>query len=335
MKNKIKLMIWSTVILITLLISNVCSSEKVTVTATGFHLVEEGETLEQAQEKAYNNALRHAIEQVGIRIASYSIVINNMIKHDEIETAASAIVQITAKSYEPVIQEKRIKIIAKVTAVVDTADLDNYEPPDIEHRKRLEKRNDELTAEISRIRKESLIRSIGNSGGSTADITVKVLEKVEPLLRQGQFDAADDILSDAIKGGVRHAELYYQRGWCNMAKRQFAAAKEDFNEAVKISADSKYIKARGDAWFKMGKYDFAMQDYNRVISTNPGDSSSWANRGACYWALDNSKQAIKNYDMAMSLGNDTAARIRQTLNGQYDKVNFEIKKTARKILPLC
>lgn len=335
MKNKIKLIIWLTVILIILLISNVCSSEKVTVTATGFHLVEEGETLEQAQEKAYNNALRYAIEQVGIRIASYSIVINNMIKHDEIETAASAIVQIITKSYEPVIQEKRIKIIAKVTAVVDTTDLDNYEPPDIEHRKRLEKRNDELTAEISRIRKESLIRSIGNSGGSTADITVKVLEKVEPLLRQGQFDAADDILSDAIKGGVRHAELYYQRGWCNMAKRQFAAAKEDFNEAVKISADSKYIKARGDAWFKMGKYDFAMQDYNRVISTNPGDSSSWANRGACYWALDNSKQAVKNYDMAMSLGNETAARIRQTLNGQYDRVSFEIKKTARKILPLC
>lgn len=335
MKNRAKLLLCAITILIILLSSNVCSSEKVTVTVTGFHFVEEGETLEQAQDKAYNDALRRAVEQVGMRISSYSVVINSMIEHDEIETAASAIVQVSNKSFKPIVEEQRIKIAAVITAVVDTKDLDNYEPPDIEHRKRLEKRNDELTAEISRMRKESLIRSIGSAGGSVADITVKVLEKVEPLLRQGQFTVADDILSDAIKGGVRHAELYYQRGWCNMAKRQFAAAKEDFNEAVKISADSKYIKARGDAWFKMGRYDFAMQDYNRVISTNPGDSSSWANRGACYWALGNSKQAVKNYDTAVSLGNDTAARIRQALNGQYDRTSFEIKKTARKILPLC
>lgn len=333
--NRYKYFLMIIIFLIILLVPSICLSEKITVEAEGYHYVENGETLEVAQDNALKESLRWAVEQVGVRLSSYTEVVNQMVISDEVEVLASALVQVREKKFEPVIEGNRIKIIARIVAVIDTSDLDKWSPPDIERRKQLEKDNGELKEEIDRMKQESLIRSIGTAGGSTAMVVVKVLEKVQPLMNNGDYQVADQVLSDAIKGGVEHAELYYQRGWCDIAFRQYSAAILDFERAFKLSNEPRYLKARGDAYYKLGKYDLALQDYNRVLAKNPEDSTTIANLGAVYWSIGNAQEAVKNYDKAFSLGLEMAGRIRYTLEGQYEKGTMIIKKTARKTLPLC
>lgn len=323
------------VVLLIFLATPSCSAEKITVTATGQYLISKNEKISDGEAFALKEALRSAVETVAVRVTSYTKVVNSVLEEDIVETFASSVVKIKDKQVKPVIEGDNIVIKVTIVAVVDTADIERWEPPDLEKQRQLENDNQELRDQISRDKRERLISGTGKSSGSATELSAIALERAQPLISAGRYHEADKIITNTIKGGVEHPELYYQRGWLNMTTRQYGAAAADFEKAYKILQDPKYLKGRADANFHLGKYEMAMMDYNRVISTNPGDASSWANRGACYWAMGNGHQAVKNYDTAINLGNEMAGRIRHILEGQYERGTYVIKKTARKILPLC
>lgn len=315
--------------------ANVCSSEKIQVTASGQYLISKNEKINDGEEYAYKEALRSAIEKVAIRVVSYTKTINNVLKEDIVETFASSIIKIIDKQTQPVIEGENIVIKVTILAVVDTDDIAKWVPPDIEKQRKLENDNKELKEQISREKRERLISTIGNASGGNNELAAIALERAQPLIDSRQYMEADKILTGVIKGGIEHAELYYRRGWLSMITRQYGSAVADFERAYKLSQDPRCLKGKGDALFHLGKYNLAMQDYNRILKTNPYDAATWANLGACYWALGNGRRAVINYDKAASLGLDMADRIRHTLTKQYEYGTYTIKPTARKVLPLC
>lgn len=334
-RKHIKFLVCCILTFFLLTVHNNCSSEKVTVTAAGQYLISKNEKISEGEQLALKEALRSAIEKVAVRVTSYTKTVNSILEEDIIEMFASSVVKITDKQVRPVVEGDNVVIKVTITAVVDTKDIENWTPPDIEKQRKLESDNRELKEQISRDKRERLMSATGKQSGRSDELAAISINRIQPLIREQRYIEADKILTNTIKGGVEHPELYYQRGWLAMVTRQYGAAAADFDRAFKLSSDSRHLKARGDALFSLGKYDQAMQDYSRVISTNPDDAASWANRGACYWALGNAKQAVNNYDRASELGLEIAARIRYTLRGQYEVPSYKVKPTARKVLPLC
>ena len=314
-----------------------CAAEKITVDAAGQYLISKNENMNDGEAYAYKEALRSAIEKVAVRVVSYTKTVNQVLEEDIVETFASSVVKVLKKEVHPVVEGDNVIIKVMISAVVNTDDIMKWQPPDLKKQKQLEQDNKELKEQILREKKERLISAVGRQGGSSDELAMIAINRIQPLIREQRYVEADKILTDTIKGGIEHPELYYQRGWLAMKTRQFGAAEADFQKACKLSQDSRYLKSRGDSYFMVGKYELAMIDYQRVISTNPGDATAIANMGACYWALGSIDYAIECYDRAVDLGLEMAKRIRYNLNGQFTQNNKHrlMKPTARKVLPLC
>ena len=101
-----------------------CSAEQVYVETTGQHTLSKEETWAQAEDYAVNNALKKAIEKVGVRIDSYTEVQDRVLVHDVVQRIASAIVTIQDKQLTPVLTNGTFMIHAEVKCTVNTDSLD-------------------------------------------------------------------------------------------------------------------------------------------------------------------------------------------------------------------
>ena len=94
---------------------------------------------------------------------------------------------------------------------------------------------------------------------------------------------------------------YYNRGleYKNLGKYQLAI--DDYNKAIKINPD--YVDAyndRGIAYHKSGNYKNALDDYNRAIKINPDYVKAYYNRGFVKMKLG--RDYCSDYKKACELG---------------------------------
>jgi len=101
-----------------------CFAEQVYVEITGQHTLSKEETWSQAEDYAVNNALKKAIEKVGVRIDSYTEVQDKVLVYDAVQRIASAIVTIQDKQLTPVFTNGTFTIHAEVKCTVNTDGLD-------------------------------------------------------------------------------------------------------------------------------------------------------------------------------------------------------------------
>lgn len=130
------------------------SAEKFLIEADGYHTVSRKETIEFAEDAAVDNALKWAVEQIGVRISAYSEVVNKVLVEDTVQRFASSVIQIKEKTLTPRIMNDDYRIYAHVVCVVDTADLDKWEPPDVERQRRLEEDKARLEEQNQKLREE-------------------------------------------------------------------------------------------------------------------------------------------------------------------------------------
>ena len=62
-----------------------------------------------------------------------------------------------------------------------------------------------------------------------------------------------------------------------------------------------YYYNRGDTFFDLGKFEDAIQDYNKAIDLNPNDESVYYNRGVAFIYLNEYEKAIENLSKAIDL----------------------------------
>ena len=137
--------------LILTLFTNSVSAEEFIIEADGYHTVSRKETILEAEEAAVNDALRWAVEQIGVRISAYSEVVNKVLKEDTVQRFASSVVKIREKTLTPKVMNDDYRIYAHVVCVVNTDDLDRWEPPDVERQRRLEEDKKRLEAENEKL----------------------------------------------------------------------------------------------------------------------------------------------------------------------------------------
>ena len=104
------------------------------------------------------------------------------------------------------------------------------------------------------------------------------------------------------------AETYYNQGNAKRKLRQYAAAIEDYDNAIRLKPDdAKAYYNRGLAKRSLGGYAASIEDYDTAIRLNPDYTKAYRSRGHANGILGQHAAAIEDYDNAIRLKPDDAA----------------------------
>ena len=116
------------------------------------------------------------------------------------------------------------------------------------------------------------INSAGQSPQSSGSV-----QKIQELVQQGNTAAAQQLLSEALKGSPRDASLYNLDGVIKAQNRDFAGAEASFKKAIELAPSS------GDAYLNLGHLyqewipqqaaarDKAIDVYAQILKLDPGN----------------------------------------------------------------
>jgi protein O-mannosyl-transferase len=96
--------------------------------------------------------------------------------------------------------------------------------------------------------------------------------------------------------------IYDCRGIAYYGLGNYRQAIEDFGRAIEIKPGytDAYLN-RGSAYYGLGNYKQAIEDYGRAIGIKPGYAEVYYNRGNAYKGLGNYKQAIEDLNRAIEI----------------------------------
>lgn len=90
------------------------------INATGMYIAGASESLNDAKNRALEDAMRQATEQAGVLVNSYSKTHNMVLTDDEVTTVATKIVKINKKTFEvSLLSDSEIKVVANIEAIVN------------------------------------------------------------------------------------------------------------------------------------------------------------------------------------------------------------------------
>ncbi|OSD00025.1 protein prenylyltransferase [Trametes coccinea BRFM310] len=79
------------------------------------------------------------------------------------------------------------------------------------------------------------------------------------------------------------------------------APKEEVIEEVDPVAEAEKVKEQGNAAFKAGRFQDAIEQYSKAIDLRPSEPTYWTNRAAAYMALKRFRPALSDCQQAASL----------------------------------
>jgi tetratricopeptide (TPR) repeat protein len=158
---------------------------------------------------------------------------------------------------------------------------------------------------------EEAIRDINDGLAVDPKATSLYLNKGLLLLQKNDLRAADNNFSSVIKLDSNNALGYYLRGKCQVLMNHAAAAGTDFSMARQKGLDAENLNnidayAAGFFQRSLAKQNEPLKDSaillaDDAIAINPMNSVYRFIRGEYYFSAHNYKEAINNYDQALSI----------------------------------
>jgi tetratricopeptide (TPR) repeat protein len=123
----------------------------------------------------------------------------------------------------------------------------------------------------------------------------------------------------------KEAEAYFILGTGYGQKGKYEKAIEAFNKAIELKPDfAKAYNNQGNVYDNKGEYDKAIEAYNRAIELNPDYANVYNNLGIAYKDKGEYDKAIESYNKSIELSPDYAEAynnlgIVYSDKGEYDK----------------
>ena len=144
------------------------------------------------------------------------------------------------------------------------------------------------------------------SGGETATPAAQPdglgTGQVAPLPDQGTGSRAPSVaaFSGAGYGELRAGYLAAQSGDLERAVRLYTEALDSRKLTLDHAAGAHYNRA--NAFFYLGDFDKAIDDYAAAIGNKPGFANAYYNRGFAFQAKGDKRQAVEDFHRARDLG---------------------------------
>ena len=116
--------IFGVVITVFLVLPASVFAETKKIIAEGEYIMGDGETMAIAEEHAQKEAVRHAAEEAGAFIKSYTKVKNMALQEDVIEVIANHSMKITVLDKKRTMMGNAVKFYSKIKAVVTTEEIE-------------------------------------------------------------------------------------------------------------------------------------------------------------------------------------------------------------------
>ena len=170
------------------------------------------------------------------------------------------------------------------------------------------------------------LMAVTGCGGPAAaqqsqDVTACVnKEKASPDIQIGGCTAA-------IQSGQWKSEglawAFNNRGDAYYKKGQYDRAIQDYDQAIKLNPSNAIaFSARGVAYGNKGQYDCAIQDHDQAIKLNPNYADAFYNRGVAYAKKNDLQRALADFKKFSELapsdpdGPKAVERVTKALSGR-------------------
>ena len=296
------------------------NAEVKTYEGIGEYQMSDFETPDTAKQRAKQRAEQNACEKAGVFVESNTEVVNMMVTKDEIFTMTGGILKIVNVEYErKIIDKDSTLIIAKVTADIDSDDIDKWLNRDTSERSDAVEKNLELQRAIDEQNKQiAELKSklaAAESKQEQKEISAQIIaedktflstQQMEEAMKfyyQGDLTGAAPYCTRAIELNPDNAMAYSIRGVIFYRQKDYNSAISDFNRAIQLnSSDYKNFYNRGLAHVQLKDYRAASEDFSGAINLNPNDPDSWYNRAICKQRLGDYYGSREDLDQARSLG---------------------------------
>lgn len=133
----------------------------------------------------------------------------------------------------------------------------------------------------------------------------------------GDNDAAETLLTEAIRLDDKNGQAFYQRGKvrCNGVKGKDSDAIEDFKKAISFGAGGAGAhEFLGRVYDSSHQPDKAIEALTTAIKMDPTSKDPYKSRAALYTAMGEKEKALKDYDMISKI--DPTSALAQFRKGQ-------------------
>ena len=299
-------------------------------TGEGSYIMSEGENLGVAKERAKADAMRNAAEKAGTYVKSYSRARNFELEEDIIETMTANILKLVENPHfypiETVDNLEGVMIRVTVKVKIDDSDInswlnkseqeksllvaqmENLRKANAEQERQIAELKRQLTKSNKKEEKERITQEFANE-----DKIFLSNQKVEEAFKlYNKYDSSGyiNLLNEAIQLNPNNDIAYNNRGVAYAELGRYEQAIQDFNKAIQLNPnyDATAYANRGLAYHDLGQNERAIQDLNKAISINPNDGAAYNGRGLAYSGLEQYERAIQDYNKAIQLNpNDDMA----------------------------
>jgi tetratricopeptide (TPR) repeat protein len=152
-----------------------------------------------------------------------------------------------------------------------------------------------------------LLLTCGNEKTSKEDSdilneTALLVGKGIAFARNGMYDSAKAVYSEAIAMDSQFADAYSNRAAVYAALGEIDSAINDFSTAITLDSQRADNYAnRGGLYFRLGDYQKTLADCDRSIQYDFANPSAYINRGAAYAELGQFQQALEDYNSAIEI----------------------------------
>ena len=115
---------------------------------------------------------------------------------------------------------------------------------------------------------------------------------------------AISLLTQCLEADPSYVQAYYHRGIAYFKNGKYDEALTDFNKAQELSPDLSILwMYKGFAYRNLGDVDLALMSFSNYISKNPTDTTAYSYilRGKMKYELGDFQGAVKDYEMAIQL----------------------------------
>lgn len=199
------------------------------------YTMEDNETMGEAQDIAYREALRSIAQEAGVYISSHSISVDGQISVDEAEMMAEAIVKVKSKEFQRTITpDGKVKIVALLTAELDMdkADALLREKAEEHQAEKQHREANEAYAEAQQQNKKLEEQYLAASAAALRD----VFRQGDEAREKGDLDTALACFEKAVAAKNDYAPAYAKRGRIYWLQGNADKAMKDFEKALALDA---------------------------------------------------------------------------------------------------
>lgn len=119
---------------------------------------------------------------------------------------------------------------------------------------------------------------------------------------RGLYQKSEDILHKAIEKSPAKVDAYIELGEVYSEQKEFSKAEMSFLRAIELKPNYwKAYESLADFYYTKALYADSAKTYEVVTRLTPGSHIGYLGKGAAYWMLGNTEQALLAYERSLEL----------------------------------